>query len=70
MQSFHLSVSGDVLYDQGYNNSFKEKLESTQYNACLALTGAIRGMSKEKNIKNWNWSPFEIDVGVETFSFY
>ena len=50
MQSFHLSVSGDVLYDQGYNNSFKEKLESTQYNACLALTGAIRGMSKEKNI--------------------
>ena len=39
---------GDVLYDQAFNNSFKEKLESFQYNACLALTGAIRGMSKEK----------------------
>ena len=39
---------GDVLYDQAFNNSFKEKLESIQYNACLALTGAIRGMSKEK----------------------
>ena len=39
---------GDVLYDQAFNNSLKEKLESFQYNACLALTGAIRGTSKEK----------------------
>ena len=38
----------DVLCDQGFNNSFKEKLGSTQYNACLALTGAIRDTSKEK----------------------
>ena len=39
---------GDVLYDQAFNASFHEKLESIQYNACLALTGAIRGTSKEK----------------------
>ena len=39
---------GDVLYDQAFNNSFKEKLESIQYNACLALTGAISGTPKEK----------------------
>ena len=39
---------GDVLYDQAFNNLFKEKLESIQYDACLALTGAIRGTSKEK----------------------
>ena len=37
-----------ILYDQAFNNSFKEKLESIQYNARLALTGAIRGTSKEK----------------------
>ena len=37
-----------ILYDQTFNNSFKEKLESIQYNARLALTGAIRGTSKEK----------------------
>ena len=28
--------------------SFHHKLESVQYNPCLALTGAIRGTSKEK----------------------
>ena len=39
---------GDVLYDQAFNNSFKETLKSIQYNACLALPGAIRGTSKEK----------------------
>ena len=39
---------GDILYDQAYNMSFHHKLESIQYNACLAITGAIRGTSKEK----------------------
>ena len=37
----------DVIYDQHYNNSFRQKLESIQYNAVLALTGAIRGSSRE-----------------------
>ena len=39
---------GDILYHHVFSNSFKEKLESIQYNSCLALTGAIRGTSKEK----------------------
>ena len=43
----HLNY-GDTLYDQTYNSSFHEKLESIQYNACLALTRAIRSSSKEK----------------------
>ena len=38
----------DVIYDQAYNSSFHEKLEPLQYNACLAITGAIRGTSSEK----------------------
>ena len=39
---------GDVIYDQHYNNSFHQKLESIQYNAALPITGAIRGSSEEK----------------------
>ena len=39
---------GDVLYDQAFNNSFQAKMESIQYNACLAITGAIPGTSREK----------------------
>ena len=39
---------GDVLYDQAFNNSFHAKMEFIQYNACLAITGAIRGTSREK----------------------
>ena len=38
----------NVIYDQTYNSSFHEKLESFQYNACQAITGAIRGTSSEK----------------------
>ena len=37
-----------VIYDQAYNPAFHIKLESIQYNAWLAITGAIRGTSVEK----------------------
>ena len=39
---------GDIIYDQTYNTSFHQRLESLQHNAALAITGAIRGTSKEK----------------------
>ena len=38
---------GDILHDQKFNNSFHENLESIQYNAALAITGVIRGSSRE-----------------------
>ena len=41
---------GDILYDQAYNASFHQKLEKIQYSACIAITGAIRGTSRVKNI--------------------
>ena len=37
-----------MIFDQACNKSFHEKLEDFQYNASLAITGAIRGTSKEK----------------------
>ena len=43
---------GDVIYDRAFNESFQNKLESVQYDAALAITGAIRGSSREKLIKN------------------
>ena len=39
---------GNIIYDQHYNNSFHQKVESIQYNAALAITGTIRGSSREK----------------------
>ena len=44
---------GDVIYDQSYNNTFHEKMESIQYTAVLAIAGAIREVPLGKNfIKN------------------
>ena len=42
---------GDIIYDQPQNESFCNKLESIQYNAALAITGAIQGTSKTKLYK-------------------
>ena len=38
----------DIIYDQVYTVLFYQKIESVQYNSILAITGAIRGTSKEK----------------------
>ena len=43
----HLNY-GDIIYDQAHNAPFHQKLESLQYNACLAITGAIHGSSRGK----------------------
>ena len=43
----HLAYS-DILYGQPNNESLCQKIESFQYNAALAFTGAIRGTSQMK----------------------
>ena len=43
----HLDYA-DIIYDKPSNINICNKIESLQYNAALAITGAIRGSSKEK----------------------
>ena len=40
---------GDVIYDQPNNSRLSDKIETVQYNDALAISGAIRGASKEKS---------------------
>ena len=46
----YLDFAG-VIYDQPNNKTFCDKIESIQYNAALAMTGAIRGTSRDKLYK-------------------
>ena len=46
------------MYGQPHNESFCEKLESVQYKAALAITGAIQGTSRHKIYE---------ELGVESF---
>ena len=54
---------GDVIYDHAFNESFHQRLASIQYNAAIAITGAIRRTSPEKlfqkleleNLKSRRW---------------
>ena len=38
---------GDIVYDKSNNETFINKTEKAQYDAALAITGAIRGISRE-----------------------
>ena len=39
---------GGIIYDQPNNESFYNLIEKFQYNAALAITGAIEGTSQNK----------------------
>ena len=43
----HLDYA-DVIFRKPSNATFSNRIESAQYNAALAITGTIRGISKEK----------------------
>ena len=51
---------GDVIYDEAYNETFLKKLESIQYNACLALSEVIRASSREKIYQELGLEPYFI----------
>ena len=61
---------GDLIYDQAYNISFHQKLELLQYNACLGITGAIRGTSREKLYEELVRNPSDYVVGSENYLFF
>ena len=39
---------GDIIYNRANSTSFHQNVESIQYNAALAITGVVRGTSREK----------------------
>ena len=51
---------GDIIYDQPNNESFCNLIEKVQYNAALAITGAIKGTSQ---LKIYN------ELGTESLKF-
>lgn len=53
-------LSGNVMYDEDYNETFHPKLASLQCNACLALSGAIRGLSRQKPFQELSLQSLQI----------
>ena len=50
---------GDIINDQPQNDSFYEKLESIQYKAALAITGAIQGTSCDTSYQELEFQPLK-----------
>ena len=41
----------DVMFDEAYNNSFQQRLESFQYKALLAITGVLKVLLPRSFVK-------------------
>ena len=51
---------GDIVYDKPDKETFINKIEKAQYDAALAITGAIRSTSQEK---------LYAELGIESLKF-
>ena len=51
---------GDIVYGKPNNETFINKIEKAQYDAALAITGTIRGTSREK---------LYAELGLESLKF-
>ena len=60
---------GDIIYDQPLNESLSNRIESVQYKAALAITGAIQGSSQKKIISGIKFRAFTSKVADETIMF-
>ena len=58
-----------IIYDEAFNNSFHQKNESSQYNSALAITGTIRGTSREKIYQELGLESLQQrrDAGIENY---
>ena len=58
---------GDILYNKKNNENLQSKIEKVQYRACVATTGAIQGISKEKTYNQLGLHSLRDDGTVNLF---
>ena len=56
---------GYIIYDKPHKGSFLEKIERAQYNACLVITGAFKGNSRERLHQELGLESLKIEDGIE-----
>ena len=60
----------DVIYDRTYIVSFQQSIKSIQYNAAIAITGAMWETSLEKFFQELDWKPEKQGVGQENYVYF
>ena len=68
---YHIPASNSQINLGVTLNSLIEKVERTQYQAALAITGTWQGTNRSTNFKkNWDGRHFLTVVGADAFSRY
>ena len=62
---------GDIIYDQAFNSSFHQKIESIQYNTAIFSYHSVIGeMPREKIYQGKIWNPFNKDIRSENYASF
>ena len=61
---------GDIIYDQPNKENLNQKIERIQYNAALAITGAIKGTSQAKLYNELGFESLNLDVGFRNYVLF
>ena len=57
---------GDIIYDQAYGESFKNRLESIQHKSALTISDAIKGTSSNKLYQKLGMESPATRLGIES----
>lgn len=58
------------MYDETFNNFFRESLKLSQYNAALTITGTIRSSSRGEIYQELGLEPYSNDRDTENCLFF
>ena len=61
---------GDIIYDEAYNETFHQKLESIQYMPVQPYRELLEDRQEENFIMNYAWNPSSVDVGTGNFTYF
>ena len=64
------AFDGDVNYDEPYNETVHQKLESIQCNARLALQELLVDRQEKNVTKNQAWKLSNVDAGAGNFAYF
>ena len=62
----HLDYT-DFIYDKPKNSAFIHNIEAIQYNAALAITGAIKEKSRQKLLMNLVLNHWALEDGLDDY---
>ena len=61
---------GDIIYDEAYNKTFDQKLESIHTMPVQPYWELLEDHQEKNFTMNYAWNPSTVDIGIGNFAYF